>query len=183
MDRRQRIRLSKYLARHLRHRPERLGLRIQRGGWVDIDELLGALQRHSIEVDRAALDELIQESEKPRFSFDASGSRFRANYGHSIPLELDLAPSRPPNALFHGTAERFVDRIMREGIKPMGRRYVHLFEEHQDAWTVGRRHGRPAILRVDARTLAADGQIVYRAAPGVWLTDVIQPDYLYGLER
>ena len=32
--------LSKYLSKHLRHRPDRLGLQLGSGGWVEVDALL-----------------------------------------------------------------------------------------------------------------------------------------------
>ena len=39
MDGRRRVRASKYLAYHLRHRPERIGLRLDGRGWADVDTL------------------------------------------------------------------------------------------------------------------------------------------------
>ena len=34
------VKVSKYLAKHLRHSPEELGLKLQPGGWVSVDDLL-----------------------------------------------------------------------------------------------------------------------------------------------
>ena len=36
MDSRQRTRISKFLSKHLRHQPERLGLTLAAGGWVNV---------------------------------------------------------------------------------------------------------------------------------------------------
>ena len=40
MDDKRLVKVSRYLSKHLRHEPERLGLELQPGGWVSVDELL-----------------------------------------------------------------------------------------------------------------------------------------------
>ena len=35
------VTVSKYLAKYLRHAPHELGLTLQPGGWVPVDDLLG----------------------------------------------------------------------------------------------------------------------------------------------
>jgi putative RNA 2'-phosphotransferase len=37
------VTVSKFLAKHLRHAPDALGLTLQPGGWVSVDELLAPL--------------------------------------------------------------------------------------------------------------------------------------------
>lgn len=34
------VRVSKYLSAHLRHRPERIGLTLDRGGWVAVSGMV-----------------------------------------------------------------------------------------------------------------------------------------------
>ena len=80
--------------------------------------------------------------------------------------------------LWHGTGERFVSAILREGLKPMGRQYVHLSADPDTAMKVGRRHGGPALFTVDAARMAGDGLLFYRSENGVWLTDAVPPQYL-----
>ena len=46
MDKARQIKISKYLSKHLRHAPERLGLTLAIGGWVNLDELLSACAAH-----------------------------------------------------------------------------------------------------------------------------------------
>jgi putative RNA 2'-phosphotransferase len=43
---------------------------------------------------------------------------------------------------------------------------------------VGARHGRPAVLRIDAARMHTDGHRFFRSANGVWLTDAVPPEYL-----
>src|SRR3712207_149384 len=82
------IRVSKFLSKHLRHRPERLGLELAPGGWVDVDVLLAACGAHNFVLTRAELEEVVARNDKQRFSFDECGDRVRANQGHSIAVDL-----------------------------------------------------------------------------------------------
>jgi putative RNA 2'-phosphotransferase len=102
----------------------------------------------------------------------------RANQGHSIPVDLELIPHTPPAILWHGTGERFVSAIMREGLRPMERHYVHLSADPETAVKVGRRHGRPVLFTVDAARMAGDSLLFYLSENGVWLTDAVPPQYL-----
>jgi putative RNA 2'-phosphotransferase len=178
MNERRRKKISKYLSKHLRHQPERLGLHVQPGGWVEVAELLRALAAQRFSLTREELEEVVHGGEKPRFSFDDSGRRIRANYGHSIPVELELAPAHPPDTLYHGTAEQRLDAILANGLHPMGRRYVHLYEEPAGARAVGARHGSPVLLEVEARRLAEAGQPFYSGADRIWLVERVPPEYL-----
>ena len=63
MDDRRRVKVSKYLSRHLRHQPERLGLTLAPGGWVGVDELLDACAAHGFALTRAELEEVVAESD------------------------------------------------------------------------------------------------------------------------
>lgn len=178
MDERRRVRISKYLSKHLRHRPDRLGIRVLQGGWVAVDELLVAMANQRMPIDRNELEAVVHESRKPRFSFDESGTLIRANYGHTIPVDPDLSPGAPPPTLYHGTAEHMVERILREGLKPMARRYVHLYEDPDPAREVGSRHGSPQLLLVYAAQLHEQGQPFYHAGGGIWLVETVQPGFL-----
>ena len=71
-----------------------------------------------------------------------------------------------------------VDAILRDGLLPGGRQYVHLSPDPATARTVGARHGRPAVLVVDARAAAADGVVFRRGNDDTWLTDALDPRYL-----
>jgi putative RNA 2'-phosphotransferase len=178
MDVARRIRISKYLSRHLRHRPDELGITLQPGGWVDVEALLAACARHQFPLTRDELAEVVTENDKQRFSFDASGTRIRANQGHSIAVDLLLEAAVPPPMLYHGTGERAVPSILKEGVRKMGRHHVHLSEDAETARRVGARHGRPVILVIDAAAMARSGFTLYRSANGVWLVDHVPPQYI-----
>jgi putative RNA 2'-phosphotransferase len=166
------------LSKYLRHRPEELGLKLAPGGWVPVDELLAAATRRGFPISRTELDEIVARNDKKRFAFDASGTRIRAQQGHSVPVDLNLEPVMPPPVLYHGTSERNLPKILREGLKKMRRHHVHLSPDEATAVKVGARHGRPAVLSVDATAMRRDSWTFYRSGNGVWLVEHVPPRYL-----
>ncbi|MCP9958171.1 RNA 2'-phosphotransferase [Streptomyces sudanensis] len=176
MDARRTVKVSKYLARHLRHQPERIGLVLDRQGWVAVDDLLRALARHGMPLSRAELEHVVAVNDKRRFAVD--GDRIRANQGHTVDVDLGLPPAVPPAHLHHGTVAARLDAIWAEGLRPMGRRHVHLSTDPETAARVGARRGRPVVLTVDATAMHGDGLVFRVSANGVWLTDAVPPRYL-----
>src|SRR5262249_42628805 len=152
---------------HLRHEPERLGLEFQPGGWVAVDDLLSAAADDHFPISRAELLEVVEKNDKKRFAFDDTGERIRANHGPSAQADLQLEPEAPPAVLYHGTATRFLDEILRTGVKRMERHHVHLSSTSEAARSVGARHGKPVVLVVDATAMAAAGILFYQSANGV----------------
>ena len=84
----------------------------------------------------------------------------------------------PPQVLYHGTASRFEQAILEQGLKPMSRLYVHLSGDAKTALTVGRRHGKPVVFEVDSGRMSRDGEHFYISQNGVWLTKRVKPEYL-----
>ncbi len=178
MDPKRLVKVSRYLSRHLRHEPERLGLTLEPGGWVRVEDLLRACAAKNFALGEDELREVVARNDKQRFSFDESGARIRANQGHSVEVDLGLEPTDPPALLFHGTGSGSVDAILREGLERRGRHHVHLSPDAGTATRVGARHGRPVVLEVDAAAMARDGHPFFVTANGVWLTDAVPPRYL-----
>ncbi|MEV4142056.1 RNA 2'-phosphotransferase [Amycolatopsis sp. NPDC049691] len=174
MNEKETIRLSKRLARHLRHDPAAIGLTLSPDGWAPVEQLVRALK-----ITREQLDEVVETNNKRRFAFDETGTRIRASQGHSVAVDLGLADAVPPDVLYHGTVTKFLDAILREGLRPMNRHAVHLSATIDTARTVGARRGKPVILRVDAAGMAAAGHAFQVSANGVWLTAAVPPVYLY----
>jgi putative RNA 2'-phosphotransferase len=172
------VTVSKFLALHLRHAPERIGLSLDEAGWASVDELLAAAAASGFPITRAELDAAVAEPTKRRYAYDETGTRVRAVQGHSVEVALGYAPSAPPDELFHGTVERFLETILAEGLRPMERQHVHLSPDVETAQVVGRRRGKPLILRIDAAGMAADGAEFFRADNGVWLVAAVPPSRL-----
>ncbi|WP_216208319.1 RNA 2'-phosphotransferase [Amycolatopsis aidingensis] len=178
MEKRTLVRVSKRLSKHLRHAPGKIGIRLDPGGWVEVDTLLAALARHGLRLSRAELEEVVAGNDKRRFAFDETGTRIRANQGHSVQVELDLPVADPPDLLYHGTVDRLAEEILRTGLRPMGRHDVHLSSTVETARTVGARRGRPVVFQVDARAMATAGHEFRVSANGVWLTGSVPPQFL-----
>ena len=178
MDEKRLVKVSRYLSKHLRHRPERLGLRLEPGGWVGVDELLEACARQRFPIGREELREVVERNDKRRFAFDPSGTRIRAQQGHSVPVDLGLEPLAPPPVLYHGTNEAALSAILQEGLSPMGRHHVHLSPDPETAEKVGARRGRPVVLEVDSGRMSREGHAFYRSGNGVWLVEAVPPRYL-----
>lgn len=175
------VKISKYLSKHLRHDPERIGLKLAPGGWVSVDELLAACKNHSFPINPAELKEVVANNDKKRFSFDATGTLIRANQGHSVEIDLQLEAVVPPDVLYHGAGHGAVEAILREGLRKMSRHHVHLSTDIITAKKVGTRHGRPIVFTVDAAAMHEEGYTFYCSDNGVWLVDNVPPNYLQQL--
>lgn len=170
--------VSKFLSFVLRHHPDSVGLTLDANGWVSVDELLRALAQHGRPLPREELEALVSSSDKQRFALSADGARIRANQGHSVAVDLALSPAPPPDLLFHGTVARFLPAIRAEGLLKGQRHHVHLSATRDLAVIVAQRRGKPCVLEVDARAMAARGFVFYRSENGVWLTDHVPPPFL-----
>ncbi|WP_328561482.1 RNA 2'-phosphotransferase [Streptomyces coelicoflavus] len=175
-DDRRTVKVSKYLSKHLRHQPERIGLTLDRGGWVEIDTLIAAAAAHGFRFTHAELDHVVATNDKRRFAVE--GTRIRASQGHSIEVDLGLSSATPPPCLYHGTVARSLEAIRTEGLRPMNRHDVHLSPDRATATRVGARRGRPVVLSVDAAAMHRDGHVFRVSANGVWLTKSVPSRYL-----
>jgi putative RNA 2'-phosphotransferase len=178
MESKRSVKISKYLSKHLRHAPEEIGLQLESGGWVAVDALLDACRRNNFAVSRAELEEVVASSDKQRFAFDETGTRIRANQGHSVAVDLELAPATPPATLYHGTGAQNEVAIRQSGLLKMQRHHVHLSGDMDTAVKVGSRHGKPIVFVIDAVRMQQDGFTFFVSANGVWLVESVPPDYL-----
>jgi putative RNA 2'-phosphotransferase len=172
------VRMSKFVSKVLRHAPESVGLRLDEAGWVDVDDLLAAAARAGVPLDRPTLERVVAENDKQRFALSADGLRIRASQGHSVAVELGLTPVEPPPLLFHGTADRNLDSIRVQGLIPGRRTHVHLSADEATAVNVGRRHGRPVVLHVQAGEMHRAGHAFFRSDNGVWLTAAVPSEHI-----
>ena len=172
------VRISKFLSLILRHKPETIELSLDERGWARVDELLSRANDAGVSMDRVLLRQVVEGNDKKRFSFSEDGLKIRANYGHSIPIDLDLEAVEPPEFLYHGTAIRFIVSIKMKGIVPQERTHVHLSPDEVTAMEVGQRHGKPIVLIIRANRMHEDGFKLYHSESGLWLTEKVPPEYI-----
>ena len=174
------VETSKYLASLLRHRPGDIGLTLDSQGWTEISELLALCAENGTPIGRAELDATVQLNDKKRFTVSDDGLRIRAAQGHTTKLvKLEFKVAVPPTILYHGTIDRFVPSILKQGLTAQKRHHVHLSKDVATAQNVGARRKRPVVIfRVDAKRMLADGLKFYLSDNEVWLTEAVLPRYL-----
>lgn len=173
------VTLSKAMSHALRHEPAVYGLVLGDGGWMLIDDLASALST-ALEHPIAAhdIERVVDGSEKRRFESD--GVSVRAAYGHSVADRIEHSRvTDAPTALFHATAPGALDAIFSDGLRPMGRQFVHVATAPDMAMVVGRRKAEaPVLLEVDAAGFLAAGHALYAAGPYVYLADHVPGEFL-----
>ncbi len=170
MDRKLATRLSKFLSLVLRHRPDDFGLRMDEEGFVPVEDIVDVIVAEDILAEdvEETLHELVEEAERPRF--EIVEGRIRALYGHSSRIRLEYPEDEPPAELYHGTGIPTARRIVREGIKPAGRAYVHLSATEEEALSVGSRQTeQPVLIRIDTAHARREGVRFHQASEMIWL--------------
>lgn len=173
--------ISKYLSYILRHNPSSIGLDLDKNGWAFIEDIID--KTIDFELDFETIEKIVISNDKNRFSISECKTRIRANQGHSISVDLELRESEPPEYLYHGTAERFLESILSKGLNSGKRNHVHLTTNIETALTVGSRYGKPIILRISANEMYIEGRKFYLSENGVWLTNDVEVKYIEILHK
>ncbi len=170
--------VSKLLSFVLRHSPETIGIRLDENGWTDVTELIAKCNQHGHAIDLELLEHVVLTNDKKRFAFNDNKGKIRANQGHSVSVELNLEESYPPEYLYHGTVEKFMDEINKIGLQKMSRQHVHLSADRETAFKVGSRRGKPVILIIKSGEMVNKGFKFYLSANHVWLTETVPTQYI-----
>lgn len=165
--------ISKLLSLVLRHQPDVLNIELDQNGWTNVDTLISKVKTKSADFDFDRLEQIVIKSDKQRFAFSEDLTKIRANQGHSVQVDVQLKPQSPPEFLYHGTVDKFLDGIRAEGLKKGSRLHVHLSKDLETAMKVGSRRGKPVILRVRSSEMEAAGHTFYLSENGVWLCDAV----------
>jgi len=182
LDSSRRVALSKLMSFLLRHDPSAAGLSMDREGWVSIKELAEGIRSRWR---NASLYRWVREEHivaiallDPKGRFELRDGMIRARYGHNKRLCVSIKYPKDVNSgyLYHGTVRRNLASILKEGIKPMNRHYVHLTLNIDDACTVGKRHGDDVVvLLVDAWCVRSQGIDILIASRQVRLVSYVPP--------
>ena len=142
-------------------------------GWREVSDLM---TNHGYTMEE--LTEIVATNNKQRYEFSEDKSRIRARQGHSVHVDVELEEIIPPDILYHGTAMSYLESIMEKGIVRGNRLYVHLSGTEETAINVGRRHGEPVVLVIDAKRMVKDDHHFFLSRNGVWLTDYVDQKYI-----
>ncbi|MCR4715869.1 MAG: RNA 2'-phosphotransferase [Lachnospiraceae bacterium] len=172
--------ISKFISLILRHKPETIGITLDEHGWADVTELIEGINKskQSDVLTMEILERIVAEDEKQRYSFNEDKTLIRANQGHSIPVDVELQEKEPPEILYHGTGEKYVESIDKQGLLSKSRLYVHLSSDEDTAKKVGSRHGKPVIYIVKSGEMYRNNEKFYLSVNGVWLTKCVPVQYL-----
>ena len=171
----ERKKISRLMAYILRHSPEEFDLKPDEEGFVPLSGLVNALKTVYPEVTGELVKEIVENDEKGRY--EIRDGKIRARYGHSFPVKLNHEEDIESRFLYHGTPRRNLPAIIKEGLRPMKRQFVHLTTSKSEALETGRRHGRDvALLIVDANCLRRKGLRVYRAGKSVRIVERVPPE-------
>jgi putative RNA 2'-phosphotransferase len=171
-------RISKFLSLVLRHQPQHIGILLDEQGWTDVNLLINQAQKKGLRLNPEILTYVVETNAKKRFAFNDDHSKIRASQGHSVEVDLNYVPQVPPAVLYHGTGTQSVNTILTSGLQKMKRQHVHLSADIETAVKVGRRHGKPAVLKVAALEMAEKGFLIYLSDNGVWLTDQVPANFI-----
>jgi putative RNA 2'-phosphotransferase len=178
MNEKRKTHISKFLSLILRHKPEEIGLTLDKDGWANVAELLEKSARSGNSFTFEELTEVVATNDKKRFAFDETNAKIRASQGHSVQVDVGFEEKTPPEILYHGTAERNIKAILEKGLQKMARHHVHLSADTETARNVGTRYGKPVIFKIDTGAMLAENFKFYVSANGVWLVEEVPPEFL-----
>lgn len=163
-------RKSRFLSLILRHDPSKGNLQLDKEGWAKSSDVLKALQ-----VNKAALEEIVEKNDKKRFELSEDGRKIRASQGHSLKdVDIkfeDVTEEMKGKPLLHGTKSKNLESIMKEGLKKMSRQHVHLtIDMHLAVKRSETGKGTGVVLMV-----VPDGQKVWRSKNNVYLMEDVPP--------
>jgi putative RNA 2'-phosphotransferase len=178
MTGKEKVSVSRFISPILRHNPQAIGITLDSGGWADTNALISGMNVKGRSITVEQLKEIVASNDKQRFKFNDDYSKIRANQGHSVPVDVGLKETQPPDVLYHGTASRFIGAIQGKRLIPQSRLYVHLSADTETAYKVGKRYGKPVVLTIDSSRMYKDGFRFYLSANNVWLISAIPAEYI-----
>jgi putative RNA 2'-phosphotransferase len=165
--------ISKFLSLILRHKPHEANIMLDENGWTNVAILL-----KNVKITKAELDSIVDTNDKKRFAYNKDQTMIRASQGHSVNVDLNIEPIKPPEFLYHGTTIQNITSIFKTGLEKRKRQHVHLSENFDTAINVGSRYGKPEVLVVKALEMFNNGFSFYKSENNVWLTNSVPFEYL-----
>ena len=169
-------RISRFLTYLLRHQPKEYPLVFDKRGFVEWRDVVELVQERFHDVTERQIEAVVSGSEKKRF--ELVDDKVRATYGHSFPVDLGGEAAEAPPKLYYGAARDLAQSMLRNGLKPRDRQYIHLSVTAEEAESVARRYDpAPAIIIVDVKAAQAEGVRFHESGP-LYLTEDVPAKFL-----
>lgn len=174
---------SQFISFILRHKPETIGLNLDKHGWASLEDFIQKAKSADMIYTKEEIMDIVNDNEKKRFAISEDGLCIRARQGHSATLDVDVQLSKkiPPVILYHGTSSDFLPSIMKQGLIAKTRKHVHLSSDIETAYIVGKRHAKNAqvvILEIDTKRMVKEKLNFYLSENNVWLTENVLPEFI-----
>lgn len=174
-DSRLKVKVSKYMSYLLRHNPE--DLEMDEEGFVKISLLLHKL-REKYSITENFVHSVVNDPEGKK-RFEIVDNKIRAVYGHSLKVKINYPEDKTTQVFYHGTTPAYAEKILKEGLKPMKRQWVHLSTTIENAKeTAKRKTSTPIILEIDAEKSRKNGIKFYKATDKIYLARYIPPNHI-----
>jgi len=190
--------ISKQLTQLLRHSGRAQGLQIRSDGFAPLRDVLNHASLVKLKATEHIVREIVRTSDKQRFGLIAEDNQLmiRANQGHSMDgINMDelcgspIYELRPGEVCCHGTYERHLQSIIKDGLKAGGnmgqahRKDVHFSVKRPGETVVsGMRQSCQVVVYLDLPRAARDGLRFYRSENDVILcagiSGTIPPAYI-----
>ncbi len=177
--------LGRTMAGVLRHFPERYGLRMNKQGWVDLDDFINEVkhkQRRFRWLKAHHILAIIDTDPKGRYQF--RDGMIKATYAHSVDVELDLPTRGVPDLLYYPTTSEEKDLLLETGLMPSDRKKVHLSKTVESAVVAGKvRDPEPMVFEVNAKAMIDDELVIKKAGNTVYVVENVPAQYLRLMEE
>lgn len=168
------IYVNKLVSKILRHEIEMYDINYNGDGWIKLDDLLDILNGvyGCNNLSQSDIHSLITAFDKQRF--EIKGDMIRALYGHSLKDKITKEIIQPPDILFHGTIEKNLHSILKNGLICGNRQYVHLAVNEIIAFQVAnRRKGTVVVLKINSKKAYNSGVDFFKGNDKVILSEHI----------
>lgn len=154
---------------------------IDENGWRSVDELVKGYG-----FTPELLQDIVAQNNKQRFEYNEDKTKIHARQGHSIDVDVEMEEAtditKDNPYLWHGTTDKYLESIKRNGLISGSRKFVHLSVDKATAISVGkRRGGETCLVCVNAYQMLTDGIKIFISRNGVYNVEKsVAPIYLIG---
>ncbi len=173
MKKREEMKLSSFMTKILRHAPQEYDIQLDEYGFCEVSTLTMAIKSQGFWSHITEEWVLHIGGNCPKQRYILKGNKIKARYGHSISVIQEQSDKPLPLHLYHGTNKKALESILKAGISPMGRQFVHLSESTNFATLAAKRRNEPLLVKIDTQIAKDQGVSFLFAGNEVWLSTTL----------